>query len=383
MKIKDRFDSVYGNKRPLITQKAGYMLLLSLVFLILAVLLLIIDHKTIKTIEFAVYIFIGSGLVLIFLLMDNMVFAQIVFWLICMRELPYIIEKQTPDLIVLPVICAILFVLLLVSTTRLETMLIALFGILSVGYRIYLNLFILNLNNQEITDVLFAYLCLLSISVCLFFVSRIIKKNAINRELFIEEQNLVIKTYDRLQNLEDEIEQIKDKLYIDELTGIFNRNAFNNFYKKERSRSKRSGNVLTLTFIDLDQLKYVNDNFGHSTGDSYLKEMASVIKGSIRINDMTFRIGGDEFIILFTNCSTKQADKILLRISELFADRSNIISKTFKGSFSHGSVDTLRHGELSDDDFINKADEIMFTKKQKNEVIRGAKYEKRDNINHE
>lgn len=84
----------------------------------------------------------------------------------------------------------------------------------------------------------------------------------------------------------------------DALTGIPNRQYFNDQLKRATARARRDGRKVTLLFLDLDEFKVVNDTLGHDAGDRLLKEVASRIQRSVRTGDVVARLGGDEFAVL-------------------------------------------------------------------------------------
>ncbi|MEM7278570.1 MAG: EAL domain-containing protein, partial [Pseudomonadota bacterium] len=94
----------------------------------------------------------------------------------------------------------------------------------------------------------------------------------------------------------------------DPLTGLINRREFENQLSdrlKESIADSRLAHALLL--IDIDQFKVINDSLGHSAGDEYLRQLADVIQGEIRISDVLGRLGGDEFGVLLQNCSAERA----------------------------------------------------------------------------
>ena len=108
----------------------------------------------------------------------------------------------------------------------------------------------------------------------------------------------------------------KDKIdlyYKDKLTGLYNRN----FFEEELSRIDIS-NKLPISFIvgDLNGLKLINDAFGHGMGDKTLKRVAEIMKSSFREDDIISRVSGDEFIVLLPNTSEEIALKIIERIKK-------------------------------------------------------------------
>ena len=89
----------------------------------------------------------------------------------------------------------------------------------------------------------------------------------------------------------------------DELTGLLNRRGFYNLFRRELAAGRRhgggGGGVLVL--IDLDGFKRINDTHGHLAGDAYLRQVARLLAGAVRQEDVVARLGGDEFALLLTN----------------------------------------------------------------------------------
>jgi diguanylate cyclase (GGDEF)-like protein len=94
---------------------------------------------------------------------------------------------------------------------------------------------------------------------------------------------------------------IKEKDYFastDLLTGAYNRYRFTELFEIEMQRVKRYGGGLALIMFDIDHFKAINDTYGHTAGDSVLKEIAGLVRDTIRANDVLVRWGGEEFMIL-------------------------------------------------------------------------------------
>ena len=99
--------------------------------------------------------------------------------------------------------------------------------------------------------------------------------------------------------------------YHDQLTGLYNRR----FFEEEFRRLDTKRNLpLSVIMGDINGLKFINDSFGHSTGDAYLKKAAEIIKKSCRADDIIARLGGDEFVILLPKADATDATKIINRI---------------------------------------------------------------------
>ena len=125
----------------------------------------------------------------------------------------------------------------------------------------------------------------------------------------------------------------------DSLTGLINRLEFENRLSKLLEKNKNSRQQHTLLYLDLDQLKVVNDTCGHVAGDEMLKQLATRFLNHIRDNDTLARLGGDEFGILLESCPTNRAETIAKNIlHEMSQYRFLWLDKTFTTGSSIGLV---------------------------------------------
>jgi diguanylate cyclase (GGDEF)-like protein len=106
----------------------------------------------------------------------------------------------------------------------------------------------------------------------------------------------------------------------DALTGLANRRALSSLLEKEIRRSVRYGTPASLLLIDVDGLKQVNDNQGHSAGDRVLRSVADAITEALRDTDVGARWGGDEFAIIAPNTTAeaarRSAERLVVRVAE-------------------------------------------------------------------
>lgn len=109
---------------------------------------------------------------------------------------------------------------------------------------------------------------------------------------------------------EKEIEYLS---FHDKMTGLYNRRYFENELKRLETSRKLP---IAILIADLDNLKYINDQFGHLKGDQYIKIAAEIIKNSTREADIAARIGGDEFALILPETTLKEADLIYQRIKK-------------------------------------------------------------------
>jgi diguanylate cyclase (GGDEF)-like protein len=101
--------------------------------------------------------------------------------------------------------------------------------------------------------------------------------------------------------------QLQEQAVRDSLTDLFNRRYLQEMLDVEIARATRSRTSLAVLMIDCDQLKHINDTYGHKTGDDALIHIANVIRERTRAGDIACRYGGDEFVVIFTNVSEETA----------------------------------------------------------------------------
>jgi diguanylate cyclase (GGDEF)-like protein len=148
----------------------------------------------------------------------------------------------------------------------------------------------------------------------------------------------------------------------DPLTQLYNRHKLDETLKLEIERAIRYGRSLSLIMLDVDNLKSVNDEFGHQVGDEVLKSIASAIKDVIRQVDLPVRYGGDEFVILLPEANFEEAFGVERRLHK------RIKEQVFKGhqlTISSGVVQ-WRGSFVSAENFIKAADEAMYRAKKEN-----------------
>jgi diguanylate cyclase (GGDEF)-like protein len=108
----------------------------------------------------------------------------------------------------------------------------------------------------------------------------------------------------------------------DELTGIVNRRTALVVLEKQFGLSRRNGGSLAVAFIDLDGLKAVNDAFGHSAGDEYIKSACSILTKALRTTDTVGRLGGDEFLAVLPDCDLHGAEVTARRAGALIEEHN-------------------------------------------------------------
>ena len=102
---------------------------------------------------------------------------------------------------------------------------------------------------------------------------------------------------------------------VDSLTGVYNRRNMMRFVEREIDRGRRQGAELSLLIVDVDRFKEINDNEGHLAGDAVLKELAAMLRASVRKIDLVCRYGGDEFVVIMPDTNETAATEARRRIT--------------------------------------------------------------------
>ena len=152
---------------------------------------------------------------------------------------------------------------------------------------------------------------------------------------------------------------------MDELTDAYNRRHFLSLATTELERAQRYGSCFSIALMDLDDLKKINDRYGHLVGDQALREVSRVCRENIRETDIFARYGGDEFVFLFPETEAEAARECLARILQKVAeltfekDGHLIDPRISIGTHTYGS----RSSSL--DAILEKADLALYKAKHK------------------
>ncbi len=112
----------------------------------------------------------------------------------------------------------------------------------------------------------------------------------------------------------DKVLELQEESRTDPLTGLFNRRGFQERIDIEKKRSDRYGHRFLIAYIDMDNLKEINDLQGHHKGDDAIIELSEVIKRNCRSTDFAARLGGDEFVVVFSETSEGDECAIMERL---------------------------------------------------------------------
>ncbi|MBI5097965.1 MAG: GGDEF domain-containing protein [Nitrospirae bacterium] len=153
----------------------------------------------------------------------------------------------------------------------------------------------------------------------------------------------------------------------DPLTGLMNRRGFFNFTEKQIELAKRSKRNLSILFLDINELKKINDNLGHKAGDQALLDITDLLKNTFRSSDIIARIGGDEFTVLIIAPQYPDIEKIInKKIQNRLKIHNEEMKREYNLSVSMGFAHFDPKYPSSIDELLVKADALMYEdKKQK------------------
>ncbi|MDK2866139.1 MAG: hypothetical protein PWP51_2099 [Clostridiales bacterium] len=200
--------------------------------------------------------------------------------------------------------------------------------------------------------MLYSYLALTAIAMFLILM--------VNRQLIID----------------NNLAKYKFKAEVDPLTGVLSRDAGINVLREEMKNAARMATELTIAYIDVNDLKFVNDKYGHNEGDRLLKQITEIIQGNLRELDMIARLGGDEFMIVFTKCGPVQAEKVWRRIKDEFAqiNRNGTLPYGISASVGFTQFDAAKHRSVSA--LLHEADGEMYSQKKSSKNRFSTKYKR-------
>lgn len=188
-------------------------------------------------------------------------------------------------------------------------------------------------------------------------------ESAIHKNLELEHTNRALREARDL--LAEQARELRELSLRDELTGLNNRRGFMNLAQHQLKVANRAGTPLLLFYIDLDDLKTINDSFGHKEGDRALMEVADIMKRSFRDSDIIARLGGDEFVVLAICAPMNTGEMMKEKLGRAVADRN---SRTGDASYRIGlSVGVAFYDPdqpVCLEELIHEADDLMYAEKQ-------------------
>jgi diguanylate cyclase (GGDEF)-like protein/PAS domain S-box-containing protein len=193
-------------------------------------------------------------------------------------------------------------------------------------------------------------------------------KKLINLEVYtilLKKNGKIIGTRNYIMDI-TERKRVEDHLsyqsMTDELTGLLNRRGFKSLAQHQIQLAKKIKKGFYLFYCDLNDMKKINDRFGHNTGDKALRDIANILRSSFRKTDIIARVGGDEFIILAPEAMPESLNVMLNRLNANI-DKYNLSSNSFKISLSIGYVYFNPDDARTLEQIMEAADKMMYQEK--------------------
>lgn len=211
---------------------------------------------------------------------------------------------------------------------------------------------------------------------------RIIRRDGVVRNVLVRRSVIrdavgkTIKAYGTNQDVTDMVkveeerrkqaETIRHMAYFDSLTGLANRRHLNEWFNKEMEQARCGKAFGVILFIDLDDLKMVNDTYGHSYGDKIICTAGERIVEGVGEKAFVSRIGGDEFVVILSGMHDRaKIEEIAKKISKLLGKKREILGRRFHMTASIGIASYAADGDTAEE-LIKNADNAMYAVKKDN-----------------
>ena len=186
------------------------------------------------------------------------------------------------------------------------------------------------------------------------------------------DSNLLVRTLNYAIERQQLRSELRTLLLTDELTSLYNRRGFFSLARQHLKLADRENREILLVFIDLDNLKGINDTLGHPAGDQALSGTADILKKTFRESDIIARLGGDEFAIIAMGGYEEEEGK---ESAEIFSARLQKNLQHYNGeenrryhlSLSVGMARRNPGCSCSVDNLLARADKLMYEQKQNKE----------------
>ena len=166
------------------------------------------------------------------------------------------------------------------------------------------------------------------------------------------------------------MEEIRTLYQMDALTGIYNRRGYEKQLRSLYERIAAPNKYLSIASIDMDGLKYINDNYGHAEGDDALQRLASVLKRLTRAEEVCARVGGDEFSVLLLSDTRERHKDFEYIFRQAIKEEGARVQKPYPFQASIGICCINEEPELSLMACMQLADKRMYIEKRKNKLAR-------------
>jgi len=189
---------------------------------------------------------------------------------------------------------------------------------------------------------------------------------------------LELRVNERTKELQQEIvlrqkaeEALRNQSITDILTGLYNRRGFMTLAEQHLQLARRNQAEFLFFMADVDDLKPINDTFGHAEGDLALTQAAAVLKQTFRGSDIVARIGGDEFAVAVLEDSNNNESALMARLREKLDDYNRYSGRPYKLGLSMGSIRINPQNTTTVEQLMAQADVALYEKKKQKRPLPG------------
>jgi diguanylate cyclase (GGDEF)-like protein len=170
------------------------------------------------------------------------------------------------------------------------------------------------------------------------------------------------------------ISALRSLSLIDDLTGLYNRRGFSELGEQHLKLARRTGRAVLLVYLDLDDLKTINDTLGHQVGDQALIRVADLLRETFRQSDILARIGGDEFAVMALEASEENEAHLIRRLKQRVRELNQGSTAPYDLSLSLGAARFPGDGTTRLEELLAQVDGAMYQEKwaKKRKSPRGA-----------
>ena len=167
-----------------------------------------------------------------------------------------------------------------------------------------------------------------------------------------------------ISKMKEAEEVLKRFATIDEMTGLLNKRSGLQVLANLVQRTRVEKRSLSVCFMDVDGLKAVNDTYGHEEGDFLIQSVAQVVRATVSSQDMVFRYGGDEMVLVLGDCDRRAAEAVMVRLEQSVAQRSDEVAKPYRLRVSLGLAVYGDEPDESLEKLLTRADQAMYQNKR-------------------
>ena len=194
--------------------------------------------------------------------------------------------------------------------------------------------------------------------------------SALKSLILIEKQRMVQRELENnLRRIEESNNALDELSKSDELTGIYNRRGFIENAEKAIKDKKNHGKTALVFYSDMDNLKKINDVYGHDDGDFALKEIANILLDTFRSSDIVSRFGGDEFVCFALVKIEGKGPEIKQRMEIITENHNALARKPYTVDMSTGYCEFECRDDVDIYKILDMADQMLYEEKKKKKII--------------